>query len=104
MVDVRLHSVKPMGSQHHAVHFGAVALELLMNERTGHQAGEKPKKKKESATAKTKAECILWDLVTLGPRSEQKQLDQTSMNERGSEERWKENIVENRVEISQCSR
>lgn len=33
---------------------------------------------------------ILWELVTLCPGSEQKQLDQTSMNEGWIQERWKQ--------------
>ena len=37
--------------------------------------------KKESAATKDEAERILWELVTLCPGSEQKQLDQTSMSE-----------------------
>lgn len=46
-------------------------------------------KKNESAVTKAKAECILWELVTLCPGSEQKQLDQTSMNEGQIQQRLK---------------
>lgn len=42
---------------------------------------EKKKKKKESDEGRGGAERILWELVTLCPGSEQKQLDQTSMSE-----------------------
>lgn len=45
--------------------------------------------KNESAVTKAKAECILWELVTLCPGSEQKQLDQTSMNEGRTQQRLK---------------
>lgn len=42
---------------------------------------EKKKKKKETAATKAEEERIFWELVTLCPGSEQKQLDQTSMSE-----------------------